>query len=299
MLTAGLISAHGGRELGNKEKLVNAKHSGLAEGDTEDICGNKDSSCEDGTHSSSVISTASGGGSMSISEILAAELNQVRERKHTETQNVMSINTSIKGVICVKVMRREVCPVLLVKMLFERVKKEKMAITRYCARVIPLKKVFYPNDAELRENIRDYVISLYPGIQLPDIELEEEIEKTKSSHASIGEAEANEETVEMETSGVNTSDSSEVDRDNLALGSTVGSKRELDSASSGKLKKAKSDAEELPVFTDYPPIVYQVSLKTRNHNVFNRANMQATLFQNLPQSSRATYISPKVREGIQ
>jgi hypothetical protein len=75
----------------------------------------------------------------SIQDMLNAELKEVRQKKHEYTQSVMSIQTGIKGIVLIKINRKDVCPVELVKSVFDQVKKDRLPCSRYVVRVLPMK----------------------------------------------------------------------------------------------------------------------------------------------------------------
>ena len=54
----------------------------------------------------------------SIEGMLAKELSQVRKQGHKDTQNVISINTNVKGVVLIKITNDDICPVVLLKSIF-------------------------------------------------------------------------------------------------------------------------------------------------------------------------------------
>lgn len=86
----------------------------------------------------------------SIAEMMRAEIEEIKGQKHADTQSVVSINTGVKGIALIKILRKECCPVTLIKHLFERVRREKAALCRYVVRVIPLQRVFYPELEDLQ-----------------------------------------------------------------------------------------------------------------------------------------------------
>lgn len=67
----------------------------------------------------------------SIGDMLAQELSSVRSQSHKESQTVVSINTNVKGIVLAKIMRPDLCPVTLVKAIFQRVQREKQPISRH------------------------------------------------------------------------------------------------------------------------------------------------------------------------
>lgn len=92
--------------------------------------------------------------SVSIQASLEQELAEIRQGASKKTQQVISIKTSVKGVVVIKVMNKRYNPVDLVLYVFEKVQKEKLPCTRYVVRLIPLETVFYPQLDELTENVR-------------------------------------------------------------------------------------------------------------------------------------------------
>ena len=115
-------------------------------------------------------SSYSGGGS--VKDMLAREIAQVQGQKHSATQNVMSVDTRVKGLVLIKIMRRDLCPVELVKSIFDRVRTEKEPCSRHVVRIIPLQKIFYPNNNDLSDNIANIVLNAFPGAVLPHFEKE-------------------------------------------------------------------------------------------------------------------------------
>lgn len=89
----------------------------------------------------------------SIQSILQEELNEVRAQASSVTQNVMSINTNVKGIVCIKFLRSTDSPLEVVQRVFQKVKDQKQAYLRNAVRIIPFDRVFYPNEEELNENI--------------------------------------------------------------------------------------------------------------------------------------------------
>ena len=127
---------------------------------------------------------SSSGGTDSVKDMLAQEIAQVRKQKHSATQNVMSVDTKVKGIVMIKVMRSDLCPLELVKAIFERVRTEKEPCSRHVVRLIPLQRVFFPNNNHLSENVASIIQSAYPGAAMPFFEKEIYIEKTDDTEAA-------------------------------------------------------------------------------------------------------------------
>jgi len=118
---------------------------------------------EENEESTNIVSKSS----LSISELLKREADVVRQKKHS-TQIVFSINTNIKGVAMVKIAKKEVCPVYLLKNIFDRVKKERVPCCRYAVRLIPLQSVFFPEEEEFRLNAQNILSSNFHEIEEPN-----------------------------------------------------------------------------------------------------------------------------------
>ena len=87
--------------------------------------------------------------SWSIADMLRQELAEVKAQKHSTTQDVMSVNTGIRGVVVIKINNPAYCPVELVKLIFERVRKERSPCSRNVVRLFPLKYVCFPKEDEV------------------------------------------------------------------------------------------------------------------------------------------------------
>ncbi len=93
----------------------------------------------------------------SIEDMLKKELSEVRNRSHQETQAVISLNTGVKGIVLIKVMRKDIDPVDLVKAVFLKVKTDRQAYSRHVVRLIPLQHVCFPDQEELSAFVEDIV----------------------------------------------------------------------------------------------------------------------------------------------
>jgi hypothetical protein len=91
--------------------------------------------------------------SSSLAALLKQEISEAKERKSSKHLTVFSIQTGVKGITLVKLLKREYCPVKLVTDIFAHIEKEKQSFTRYAVRLIPLQYVFFPKEEEFVENI--------------------------------------------------------------------------------------------------------------------------------------------------
>lgn len=75
--------------------------------------------------------------SLSVADMLKHELNDVKEDK-SDTKDFVSINTGVKGVVLVICRRDSVCPIDMVQNIFDRVKEEKMSVSRHLNYITPM-----------------------------------------------------------------------------------------------------------------------------------------------------------------
>jgi len=110
------------------------------------------------------------GGSMA--DLLAAEVSQLKESGSSATA-LHSIQLSMKGVVLVKIQRPDIDPVLLLRVLFDRIERERSGLSRHLIRLIPCAKAFYPNEVELISTVRVVLRKTVAGVKLPKLKLPE------------------------------------------------------------------------------------------------------------------------------
>jgi hypothetical protein len=123
----------------------------------------------------------SGGGSFSIEDLLALELAEARgeggvvgSSGATGASNasvVHSINLDMRGMLLVKILRRDVCPVKLLSFIFKTIRRERQAHSKHLIRLVPGMRCFFPNDVELVANVRGLLRDICVGVALPPIAL--------------------------------------------------------------------------------------------------------------------------------
>ncbi len=109
----------------------------------------------------------------SVAAMLAAEVAQLRNQDGSTGGGsaVLSVNPDIKGVVVVKIVRPDVCPVKLLSHVFDRVRRGKAAISKHLIRLTPCSRCFFPNAFELIANVRALLRGTIPGLQLPPMVL--------------------------------------------------------------------------------------------------------------------------------
>jgi len=110
----------------------------------------------------------------SVAAMLAAELAQARDRDGSAGKggaSVLSVNPNIKGIVLARIMREDVCPVRLLQVVFDKVRKGGAAHSKHLIRLIPCSRVFFPTTFELVANVRNLVREKLPGAQLLPLNL--------------------------------------------------------------------------------------------------------------------------------
>jgi hypothetical protein len=224
--------------------------------------------------------------SSSIESLLAEEIRQCSTK---QKQPVHSVNSGIKGFVVVKVAQPHICPIHIVRSIFEKVRRTHLACSRHICRIVPLSKVFFANEAEFEINMKTLIAETF-NLPLPGaVEPAEEVAST----VSRGEDETTEtqplkKLKQGEESSVDVSATEEI-----ATPAPEDAKDSpLDSPSSGKrsISEVKSTEPLLPV---------SMLLKKRNHNTLNRLQIQHIIFGNMPRS-RCTvdFKNPKVCQPL-
>lgn len=112
-----------------------------------------DRSKVDDVHGSLKDDLSSSSNSLSVEDILKNEINEIKQQRHngsnSSIQFFTSINTGIKGIVLVRVNHKSLCPVRLLKSLFDRIRFTKLQVSRYLAKVIPLQICFFPTEVDL------------------------------------------------------------------------------------------------------------------------------------------------------
>lgn len=261
----------------------------------------------------------------SVKDMLAQEISQVRKQKHSATQNVMSVDTKVKGIVMIKIMRKDLCALELVKAIFDRVRTEKEPCSRHVVRIIPLQRVFFPDNNHLSDNIASIVSSAYPGAELPFFVREivpDAAEKVRGNKRLISELSAEETTEVPETDPVANTNTAPHDETSESkpeeCGAPTSKCPRIESSTSSNALETKGNEvpqetiaadclpinEESKVVNDvpahvspvtYPPQFYSCIFKARSHNIMTRETVQATVSKTLPLFLKQNFKRGKVR----
>jgi hypothetical protein len=257
----------------------------------------------------------------SVKDMLAQEISQVRKQKHSATQNVMSVDTKVKGIVMIKIMRKDLCALELVKAIFDRVKREKEPCSRHVVRIIPLQRVFFPDNNHLSDNIASIVLSAYPGAALPLYVREivpEPVEKVRGNKRLISELSADETADVPEPDADAKTDSAPADETTELkpeeCGPSASKCPRFESPTSSNIldmkpdevpqttvtvescptEKTKVDANIPEPAVFYAPQFYSCIFKARSHNIMTRETVQATVSKTLPLFLKPNFKKAKV-----
>jgi hypothetical protein len=230
-------------------------------------------------------SSGEGKGTVSIENLLKAELATVKQRKHGASQNAVSINTDVKGITLIKLTRRRFCPIKLVNAIFERIRRENAPCSRHVIRMIPLKYVFFPNDEELKENlnaaIKEGLVEM--GLIPPDDD-EQATKRTRRAPVVPSSSSA--------TSIVN----AEVENKDVGDDTAVISSADVDANAALALELSTPLAATHVVNPNRFP--YLVAFKSRNHNVLTKDATVALATEILRPYGYGDFRSPDVSQTI-
>lgn len=139
-------------------------------------------------------------GNESIEDMLRNEVMQIKNQKRAGTQDFVSINTGIKGIVLVKIARRDLCPIMLVKSIFDQISSEKVPCSRHLVRVIPLQILFFAGEDDFTNITKLLLEGTFekPDITLPKLQLSKVIHKRKTPE---GEADVASECANVDEEG--------------------------------------------------------------------------------------------------
>lgn len=262
--------------------------------------------------------------SMSIEDMLKNEINDIQKNTHT-LKHFISINTGIKGIVLVKVNHKQICPVMLLKSIFNRIKTNKEQISRHLARVIPLQICFFPTENDLISNINlliDKEFISYIDKPLPllydDIIQKQKVLKRKlvDNNDNIDDnpnkINCNEETMNdniiLETNNTNsiiTNDDNIEDRDeNTIISNTNHNENDSIINDNNEINDVSKDINTIVSEQQAKDTIsntissiktsYLLQFKARNHNVLTKTMALQQLKLNAPLHLKQDYMNAEV-----
>lgn len=249
----------------------------------------------------------------SIQDMLKSELEEVRNQKHEYTRSVMSLQTGIKGIVLIKINRKDVCPVTLVKSIFDKVKQDRLPCSRHVVRVIPLKLACFPNEDELNDSLKlmiDASFSLdesgkyFFNEDLPTSSFKLESHKRKASEKEEGADEKTTEDGQGEKEDVQAAKRTKVggegEADETAVADTVPDTSVTEKITVAKPVETAVAGTSSGSTSAFVPkqVAYTLSFKARNHNVLDKQALFRAAIKSMPAYARNDYRNPEVFASV-
>lgn len=238
--------------------------------------------------------------SKSIQDLLKQEIEVIKQKKHSVTQNVISINTGVKGIALAKINRKEYCPLKLVQSIFDKVNRTKDTYCRHVVRLIPLQIVFFPNEEELNEHSKMLIFkNLNIPYEAPSKKREyledhsDEIENNKKPRLQNDSEDTEENVIEIENLDAKTDENLEPDIPNGKQESNelleLVSNTEVNLIEEGNIPlQEQTNTNSAEKFR------YHVVFKARNHNVLTKDIVQRSILRVIYPYGKGDYRSPDV-----
>jgi hypothetical protein len=196
--------------------------------------------------------------------------------------------------VVVKILQSNVCPVQLIRSIFEKVKATKLPCSRHLCRIIPLSKVFFANETEFETNIK---LLIAEAFDLPEAMTTAPIVGLKegavpSETLSSDELEEQPNKKQKQDNEATPTVPIVTPIDDITSDTTPpstmegGCKRSLEQLQAPNLLPSPAPSRLLPV---------TMLFKKRNHNTLNRIWVQQQIFSNIPRSQCSVdFKHPKV-----
>lgn len=243
--------------------------------------------------------------SKSIQDLLKQEIEVIKQKKHSVTQNVISINTGVKGIALAKINRREYCPLKLVQSIFDKVNRTKDTYCRHVVRLIPLQIVFFPNEEELNEHSKMMIFkSLNIPYEAPTKKREylednsDEMENNKKPRLESDSEDLKEDTEEKVIEGQNLDEKADENQDSEPVVPNDKQENnellELESNNEVNLIEEENSLKEQTITNSTEKFRYHVVFKARNHNVLTKDIVQRSILRVIYPYGKGDYRSPDV-----
>lgn len=202
----------------------------------------------------------------SIENLLAAEI-----RECSRKQPVISINSGVKGFVVAKIVPSSICPVKLVKAIFDQVEHTKLSLSRHLCRVVPLSKVFFANEIEFETNMKSLIQEVF------------DLPHDNTSDASVDDVQPTKKVKQDDTTPIALLP--EAPTHDLGPESCISS----DNTSICAKRTLEPSQQSEPLL----PI--SILFKKRNHNTLSRIPVQQFVFSHIPRTKcTVDFKHPKV-----
>lgn len=242
----------------------------------------------------------------SIEDMLRNEVQQLKNQSKRGAQDVVSIQTGIKGIVFVKISRRDVCPVQLVKSVFDQVTIDKVPCSRHLVKMIPLQLAFFAGEEDFVEHMKTLVEGTFinPGaITLPRLQLNRNYKRKvlEVEAAAVAAAEALSKPEDAPADEEPPLKKACIDTEADASTSVAASKEATSEVLHVTPESAVSPAQPAePAVAEptevKPEIKYLVLFKARNHNILNKGIVLQHTRTMMPRHLRQDYMLGKVSE---
>jgi hypothetical protein len=186
----------------------------------------------------------------------------------------------VKGVVFVKIRKRHICPVRLVRALFAQVEADGLPLSRHLVRIVPLQRVFFPDEQELTAHVRA-IVGL-PALQIKKAEKDEleneepTVEVTEGTNVDEVERDAKRSRVEegdapIVEETVNIPDDAIVKEDVVTEAVDVSTSVDVEPI-----------VEVQPPVVPGPPLTYNFTIKIRNHDTLKKNQIIHCVTSTLP-----------------
>lgn len=236
----------------------------------------------------------SGAGGSSIQDMLKKELSDLKSKSKNRLHHTSPIKIDTKGLVVVRLNNKKHCAVALLKSIFDKVKRDGLACSRYLIRLVPLQYTFHCNVQEIAAHaLKAFKLWVYPGSEVGSEENRKRkfnlIADSVDAHASNLEDGDNNLSTQLQSDAavVSSSTSAEV------LGSSESAGMDATVVS----PETSAAAPLRPPFVlpeGMPTVTYGVLYKARNHNVVNRGDVIDAVCRIMPDCTRANYRNPQV-----
>lgn len=231
------------------------------------------------------------------------EVMQVKKQRHWGTQDFISINTGIKGIVLVKISRRDICPILLVKSIFDLVSTEKVPISRHLVKLIPLQLIYFAGEEEFGNVTKLLVEGNFTnptGATLPTLQLSRVVHNKRKAPEEGGAAETGNEPAEEAEEG----DSKRARTESNVEAAPAAEEREIVTPVQEPVAPVEEEvpavaASAEPVSTVPREIIkYMVLFKARNHNTLTKTFVLQKFRELVPPYLRQDYLLAKVSFSV-
>jgi hypothetical protein len=235
--------------------------------------------------------------SLSVEEMIRREVEAAKggtrsSKDKSFSQKAVSILTDVKGIVIIKLSKRKYCPVKILSHIIEKIEHDRIPLTRYVVRLIPLQVTFFPKQDELADNIPYLLHSHLSGIELPQKRKKGENGEGDNEDDSVSaDEEDNANALPQHNEDVNT----RTNEGNAAKKQRVDESGNAVVVSLEEPTVAIESATEIsePTATAQK-IRYSIEYKGRNHNVLNREMVYVMFNQRLRDYGVVDYRNPEV-----